>query len=63
MKNFLRKHIPFLIMSALLLMMVVFLIIMLALKNNQAIAEQWTRTFGRNYVEAFAELINIFHIL
>lgn len=53
MKSFIRKHVPFVVMSSLLLGMIVFLIVLIILKQNQNIAESWTRTFGRAYTEAF----------
>lgn len=54
MKLFLRKHIPFLIMTSLWLLMVIFLIVMAILKQNPSIAESWTKSFGRSYTTAFA---------
>ena len=53
MKSFFKKHIPFVIMSSLLLLMIVFLIVMAILRNNVEAAEAWTRGFGRQYLAAF----------
>ena len=60
MKNFCKKHIPFLIMSSVLLLMIVFLIVILCLKNNVKIAEAWTRSFGRSYIALFGSLNYVF---
>lgn len=43
-------------MSALLLLLIIFLIVMSILKNNPSIAEYWTRTYSRSYVETWAKL-------
>ena len=55
MKKFIKNHIPFLIMTFILLLMIAFLIVMAVLKNNVQIAEAWTRGFGRNYTRAMSE--------
>ena len=56
MKNFCKKHIPFLVMSSLLLLMIIFLIVILCLKTNVKIAETWTRTFSRGYIALFGTI-------
>ena len=56
MKKFIKTHIPFLVMSLLLLLMIVFLIVLNVLKNDTQIAEQWTRTFGRNYTKVMSQI-------
>lgn len=53
MKSFVKKHIPFLVMTLLLLLMIVFLVVINILKQNPNIAEQWTRGFGRAYTSFF----------
>ena len=53
MKLFFKKHIPFVVMTSLLLLQIIFLIVIQILKQNPAIAETWTRTFTRSYTEAF----------
>ena len=53
MKLFFKKHVPFVVMTSLLLLMIIFLIVLTVLKQNQAIAEAWTRSFGRSYTSAF----------
>ena len=55
MKKFIKNHIPFLIMSFILLLMIIFLIVMSVLKNNVQIAEAWTRGFGRQYTRMMSE--------
>ena len=54
MKKFIKNHIPFLIMSFILLLMIVFLIVMGVLQQNPKIAEAWTRGFGREYTKAMS---------
>ena len=56
MKTFIKKHIPFLIMSFVLLLEIIFLIVISILKNNTAIAEAWTRNFGRGYTTLFGKI-------
>lgn len=53
--TFIKKHVPFLIMSFILLLMIAFLIVLGVLKNSVEIAEAWTRTFGRWYTKTFGE--------
>ena len=53
MKSFLKKHVPFIVMTSLLLLMIIFLIVMAILKQNPSIAEAWTRGFGRSYTAFF----------
>lgn len=55
MKLFFKKHIPFVVMTSLLLLLIIFLIVIQILKQNPAIAESWTRTFTRSYTEAFGK--------
>ena len=54
MKKFIKNHIPFLIMSFILLLMIAFLIVMGVLQRNTAISEAWTRGFGRQYTKAMS---------
>lgn len=56
MKSFIKKHIPFLVMTSLLLLMIIFLIVLQVLKQNPTIAESWTRTFARSYTTEFGKL-------
>lgn len=56
MKSFIKKHIPFIIMSSLLLLMIIFLVIIGILKSNPAVAETWTRSFGNWYVSLFGRI-------
>lgn len=53
MKTFIKKHVPFLVMTSLLLLMIIFLIVLAILKKNPSIAEGWTRSFGRGYTAFF----------
>ena len=53
MKAFIKKHVPFVVMSSLLLLMIILLIILQVLKQNTTIAENWTRSFTRSYTSAF----------
>ena len=53
MKLFIKKHVPFLVMSTLLLLIIIFLIILNILKQNTNIAEAWTRGFARGYTSFF----------
>ncbi len=53
MKSFIKKHIPFLVMSLLLLTILVFLLVLVILKHNPTFAEYWTRSFGRSYTSFF----------
>lgn len=53
MKLFLKKHVPFIVMSSLFLLMIIFLIVLNILKQNQTVAESWTRSFGRGYTAFF----------
>ena len=53
MVNFIRKHIPFLIMCTVLLIMIVALTLFLVIKNIPALAELWTRTVARGYITLF----------
>ena len=53
MKSFIKKHVPFIVMSSLLLLILIFLVVLLILKQNVSIAESWTKSFGRAYTEAF----------
>ena len=53
MVNFIRKHIPFLIMCTVLLIMIVALALLLVIKNIPALAELWTRTVARGYITLF----------
>ena len=55
MKNFIKKHIPFLIMCLALLTVIGFFIFTIVVKNNVTLAEQWTRGFARSYVTAFSK--------
>ena len=56
MKNFCKKHIPFLIMTSALTLLIIFLIVILCLKTNTKIAETWTRTFARGYIALFGTI-------
>lgn len=60
MKQFIKKHIPFVIMTSLLLLEIIFLIVMAILKNNVSIAEVWTRVYGRWYTSAFGKFNEVF---
>ena len=53
MKTFIKKHVPFIVMTSLLLLMIIFLVILQVLKQNTNIAENWTRSFTRSYTSAF----------
>lgn len=55
MKNFIKNHKSFLIMSAVLLFEIIFLIVLLCIKRNSDFAEVWTRTFGRGYTNGFGK--------
>lgn len=58
MKSFIKKHLSTLIMSAVLLLIIIFLIVISILKNNVAIAENWTRTFGRFYTTSIGKVVS-----
>lgn len=47
-------------MSFLLILQIAFLIVLLILRNNTAIAEQWTRGFSRSYLEKWGQFNSIF---
>ena len=58
MKTFIKKHTSTFVMSIVLLAIIIFLILISILKNNVAIAETWTRTFGRAYTSSIGKAIS-----
>ncbi len=51
MKQFLKKHKLFVILCSVILVLLIFLLIIAILRTNRNIAENWTKTFSRFWLE------------
>ncbi len=60
MKNFLKTHKAFVVLSIVITLVICFLIAICILKYNPNISEVWTRTFARTYLQATAQANEVF---